>query len=179
MNHRPTRASKICLSPNATANHRPIKYRGYAPAGKRDEHSSAYLPIKLIVLVNHPVNSVVRRAREGRKQALYNNSKNNNDSSGVCAACELLACKWIAGKAGARSSVYISLLCPRSCALCTATRNVYDPPWPRAYFMRATHWPRGGSTALELTPASFSTNRVQSSRDIDGTVFRLQVRSDE
>lgn len=33
---------------------------------------------------------------------------------------------------------YISLVCPRSRAPCTANANVYDPPWPRAYFTRVT-----------------------------------------
>jgi len=126
--------------------------------------TSAYLPIKLMVLVNHPVDSAVR-TREYRKHVLYNNSKNNDGSGGGGggAACELLhACKWIARKAGARSSaVYISLLCVH--VLCTATQNIYDPPWPRAYFTRAT--------AAVRRPSNEYPRVSRSSKDIDGTVL--------
>jgi len=118
-----------------------------------------------MVLVNHPVDSAVR-TREYRKHVLYNNNKNNDGSGGGggggdCdgddgAACELLhACKWIARKAGARSSaVYISLLCVLYCYteyIFTVAACVFHVGY------------RCGSTVLKLMPSS-----SQSAKDIDG-----------
>lgn len=116
-----------------------------------------YLPIKLIVLVNYP-NEHSRCAREGRKHALYNNSKNND---GGDAACELLACKWIAGKAGSGASrewcvVYLALLgtvCSNAQYIwLTVAADVLQGKLPNSIVM-----------PLELIPASSSLTRTGTS----------------
>jgi len=171
MNHRPTTASKICLSPNATAPST-NKISGVRTAGKKDEHYLRVPPDKTYCACKPPDGQCDAHARVGNMHFIIIVKITTAMAVAVAQHANFLHANGLRERPVPGVVWYISLLCPRSCALCTATR-IYTTTVTACVFYAGYRWPCSGSTALELI--SEFLERAQSSKDIDALHLRIRL----